>query len=184
MPTIDAREQAGWLDRCLAAYARHTEHPYEVIVERNHPACGPAWNAGAAKATGTYVHFSADDLEPLPGWDAAAIRCVEGGQIPEARILHPDGSLHSCGDDATERDEGTVTRFTRIPFLTREMLEAVLPIINAHYWTDLWVSDRARKAGWQTVIARDYCFVHHYANEGRLDTYDADHTIYTRKGGR
>ena len=138
------------------------------------PTCGIAWNEGIDRAQGDYIHLSADDLEPHPGWWRGAFWATGQGFLPEARILNADGTLHSCGADAKERPTGEQADFGRVPFFHRDLLPVVFPIIETHYFTDVWVSHRAREAGVETVISRDYLFTHHWAQEGRLNTMVAD----------
>lgn len=176
IPTIAGREHH--LERCLDAYQRNTARPFEVIVVSDRPTCGIAWNDGLADARGDYLHLSADDLEPHPGWDDAAVACVERGQLPCPRIVNADGTLQSCGDRAKEAATGSMCDVARVPFFPRLLLDAVFPIIATHYMTDYWVTARAERAGWPTVVVREMCFTHHLAAEGRLDTMDEDIASY------
>ena len=88
--------------------------------------------------------------------------------MPAARVFHGDGTLQSCGDQF-DREDGFVTEISRIPLLTRELVEQIFPIPPIHYYTDNIISDRARALGWPTVVNRSYLFTHHLAGEGRLD---------------
>jgi hypothetical protein len=164
VPTIAGREH--WLERCLAAYRRHGGE-LEIIVVRDAPACGVAWQEGAEQARGEYVHFSADDLEPFAGWWQAAVATVDAGFVPAPRILNADGTLQSCGEWAVLQDDGAQTDMTRIPFLSRAQWDLVAPMIPLHYYTDNWVSHRARSHGVETRVVHAYAFVHHFAPEGR-----------------
>jgi glycosyltransferase involved in cell wall biosynthesis len=181
IPTIQGREFH--LKRCLAAYALSSE-PFEVLIVQDKPTCGEAWQAGAEKATGDYLHFSADDLEPHDGWWEPAIACAESGKLPCPRILSPDGSLESCGQWGQEMDEGVETNIARIPFLSREMWEHGDWIFPAQYYGDNWFWHRGQQLDIPTVICRDYLFTHYYASEGRLETYDQDLATYQAAGGR
>ena len=177
IPTITGREHH--LARCLHAYSETLDKcPHEIIVIRDRPTCGIAWNEGIDRAKGDYIHLSADDLEPHEDWWLAAFVTCSHGHLPEARILNSDGSLHSCGFDATERDDGEIAAFGRIPFFPRDLLPVVFPIIETHYFTDVWVSAKARAAGVETVISRGYLFTHHWAQEGRLSRMQEDQRAY------
>lgn len=177
IPTISVR--SNWLERCIAAYERTTagaEH--ELIVVRDHPTWGSACNEGLPQARGDYVHLTADDVEPLDGWWQAAIAVCDAGMLPAPRILNSDGSLQSCGD-ASDRPEGAPTSFTRIPFGSRTQIDAIGPLPAIHYYADNFFSHRGRLHGYQTVVARGYAFVHHFAPEGRVDSrYAADAAAY------
>jgi hypothetical protein len=175
IPTIKGREHH--LERCIDAYQQRTED-FEFIFEVDHRTCGSAWLAGGTKALGDYIHFTADDLEPHPGWWEAAVRCIDSGCLPCPRILRPDGSLESCGQWGTETDEGTETDIARVPFLSRQMWERGAWVLPAHYYTDNWIATRGRQLGIPTVVCRDYGFTHYYASEGRLQTMDADLEVF------
>jgi hypothetical protein len=167
-PTVDGREES--LARARQSYAEHTLAPFEWIVVRNRPTCGIAWNEGLELATGDLVHFTADDVEAVtPGWDRICEEWFARSTLPAPRILNTDGTLQSCGDDATERDTGTHTELTRIPTIPRELVPVVAPIIETHYYTDSWVSYQAARVGWRTVVVRELVFAHHFAQAGRLD---------------
>jgi glycosyltransferase involved in cell wall biosynthesis len=163
IPTITGREY--WLGRALEAFEEH-----ETIVVKDKPTCGIAWNTGIPQCNGDYILLAADDVEPAdPMWIEAGTYWVDKGYLPCARILNSDHSLQSCGDWVQEMDTGTVCRFARIPFATRAQMETIQPIIETHYFTDVWFSEMGRKHGWPTVVVREFCFYHHYAPEGRLD---------------
>jgi glycosyltransferase involved in cell wall biosynthesis len=183
IPTITGREH--WLERCKAAYLATTPmFEYETIVLRDYPSCGTAWNKGIERAVGDYIHLTADDIEPLPGWWKPAIESADRGELPAARILNTDGTLQSCGTDANEHEEGEVATIARIPFATREQFEKIGPMLDIHYQTDQWFSHRGRICGYPTIVRRDYLFYHHFAPEGRLDhRLAADVREYHRLGG-
>lgn len=165
VPTVDGREH--WLSRCTAALAAHTTN-YELIVVPNMETCGIAWREGAQVATGNYVCFLADDIEVHHGWQQAAQTVCDNGSLPAPLILHTDGTVQSCGGtwEATETD-GVATDFTRVPFLSRDQLGRVGPMIPTHEFSDNWVSFRGRQVGIETVVCHGYLLTHHLAPEGR-----------------
>jgi hypothetical protein len=64
--------------------------PIELIVIKNEPTCGIAWQKGAEQATGDFLHFTADDLEPALGWDLRSPPCEPlGRHHPDAHDLRP-----------------------------------------------------------------------------------------------
>jgi hypothetical protein len=165
VPTIQGREHH--LDGCKVAYAAHTED-YELIVVRDEPTCGIAWQAGADLAVGDYLHFSADDINPRAGWWQAAIETVGQGDLPAGPVFATDGSLQSCGGSWGELEpDGAETAFTRVPFMSREQWAKVGPMIPTHYFTDNWVTFRGAQAGIRTVVNHGYAFTHHHVMEGR-----------------
>jgi hypothetical protein len=171
VPTIEGRETD--LQRCLAAYSQ-TAPEATVYVERGHSSCGEAWLAGTRRAERDgfdYLHLTADDLEPHPGWLEAAIESVDRGEIPAPLVYHPDGSLESAGLAGFgcylgDHHEGALIEGTTVPFLTREMWD-VIGMIRVHYCTDLWVSAIGRRHGWETVIRTGMRFTHYTAMPGR-----------------
>ncbi len=166
IPTIGGREQ--WLRRTVHAYEALTATPFELIVLHDYPACGPAWQAGGEQAAGDYVFMAADDLEPMEGWDAAAIAACERGVLPAPVIYYPDGRVQSCGEWwETLDDDGAETRFTRAPFMSRAQWEIAQPMLPVHYATDNWVSWRCWQAGVPTAVTYGFRLVHHLAPEGR-----------------
>lgn len=166
IPTIASRVMS--FERTMTAYARFCPEGVEFIVIRDKPTCGIAWNEGVLLASGDFIHLTADDIEPHPGWLEAGIESLERGELPAARILHGDGSLQSCGDEL-DREDGFVTEIPRIPLLTRELVDRIFPVPSWQYYGDNFVGDQARAIGWPTVVNRSYQFTHHLAGEGRLD---------------
>ena len=171
VPTVPGREKH--LEACLAAYDRYTTD-FEVHVIVGRPTCGEAWLAGADKAVGDYIHFSADDLEPFDGWWRAAVHVADTGFLPAPRILKADGTLETCGgsDGFGELPTGRQTDFTRIPFMARHQWNLIRPLVEgflvgAHYFTDNAVSWAGMQAGFPTVVHRGYSFTHHWAQAGR-----------------
>lgn len=166
MPTIRGREQ--WLARTVAAYEQLTTVEHEILVEHDHPGCGPAWQAGGERAQGDYLFMAADDLEPMEGWDVAAIEACDRGVLPAPLIYHSDGRLQSCGEswEMLEPD-GEETMFTRAPFMSRAQMEIAMPFLPVQYGTDNHVSWKCWQAGIPTVVTYGFRLIHHLAAEGR-----------------
>lgn len=171
IPTVTGREVL--LENCVAAYKRTTAVPLDirVVVNDGFP-CGKAW--ADTLDTEQYVHFTADDLEPHPGWWQAAKQVADLGMLPAPRIVSHDGALETCGgqDGFRENPTGHPTDFTRIPFLTRHQWVEIRPLVadflrSAHYFTDNAISWAGAKLGTQTVVHRGYGFTHHWAQPGR-----------------
>jgi hypothetical protein len=185
VPTITGREH--WLQRCLAMYEVTTTKNYAVDVEfvvvRDRPSCGVAWNEGIEQAKGDFIHLTADDIEPRWGWWQPAMMSAFNGELPAARILNTDGTLQSCGTDHHEHEDGEEAFVARIPFATREQFDLIGPMMDEQYMGDYWFSHRGRQVGLKSVVRRDYCFFHHYAQEGRIDTLAADVKAYKKRGG-
>jgi len=160
VPTIAGREDH--YARCVAAYQRTVGDDLDLITVRDAPACGAAWNEGAAQAKGEYLHFSADDLEPHDGWLTRALEVVDRGWLPAPRIVDPSG----VSDGHNEQDWAPVD-VSVIPFMSRAQWERIGPSLECHYFTDNYLSWRGARAGYQTVVRRGYAFTHHWAQVGR-----------------
>ena len=166
VPTIQGREDH--YARCVAAYQRTVPaDQLQLITMRDFPTCGEAWNAGAKQATGDYLHFSADDLEPHHGWLQPAIEAVRRGYLPAPRITNPDGALDYCGYHGVELPDKAIVQMSVIPFMTAEQWAQIGPGLPIHYFSDNYLSWRGARAGYQTVVRRAFAFMHHWAQPGR-----------------
>ena len=166
IPTVPGREDH--YDRCVDAYLHRTSSAFEFITETDHATVGLAWQAGAEKACGDYIHLTCDDLEPLDGWDIAAVKAADAGSVPAPRVTHAGtGELQSWPAWGREHEDGTDAGFSAIPFLSRQMWEAVRPCFLGHYYADNFISDRARAAGWPSLMCNGYAFRHHWAQHRR-----------------
>lgn len=174
LPTIAGREAL--LERTIRAYRQHTDDEVAVIVIRDRPTIGAAWNDGAQAAVyqtdAYYLHLSADDVEPHPGWDTAAIGAVDRGVYPSPRILNADGSLHSCGTMGggmllPECGDGTPCASSPFPFMRTDDWPHVGPSIDAHYYADDYLGWAARRAGMDVEVVRGFALTHLEGTVGR-----------------
>lgn len=166
IPTVDGREDH--YERCYAAYSERTPWSLEILTVRNENSCGNAWQKGAEVATGQFLHFTADDLEPLEGWSEIAIGAAERGELPAPRMLQPDGSLYGAYPWGNPAD-GTPVTMSVVPFFERELWSKIGPMLpDHHYYTDNFVSWRAERAGLKiTYQGSSYAFIHHWAQAKR-----------------
>ena len=98
---------------------------------------------------------------------------LAAGYIPAPRLW--DFTYDPAATPVNARADGppgAITAFSRVPSMTREMAEAVGPWPIMDYYSDNWVSDKARVLGWETRVADGYRFVHHWHPVGRLDKGD------------
>jgi hypothetical protein len=183
IPFVPGRE--GYLDLALRAYRHSTPVDTQILVITGKATCGEAWNQGIEQADGDYVLLAADDIEPADdGWLETGIHWVNNDVLPCARILNTDGTLQSCGDWPEEAETGTICEFARIPFARSDQMQAIYPILPIHYATDYWFSHRGREIGLETMVVRDFCFYHHFAQPGRQDyRLASDMQIFRRKAG-
>lgn len=180
IPTITARQE--YLAECLKAYIETLGpigEPYEygfcVVLDK--PTCGEGWNAGARQARKfgyKYVHMTADDLIPHPGWLDVAVETVEheGNFLPGALVFDPDYSLPSHGNQVLP--EWYPTGGASVPFLKTEDW---IDIPDIHYWSDNAFDHAQREKNGKTFVTRSrYAFTHHTAQAGRkgLDTAERD----------
>jgi hypothetical protein len=153
MPTLPGREVE--LASSIDAYERLTPVEIEWIIERGHPNCGAAWNAGALKATGEILHMSADDGEPeTNAWFPAAMHALDRGFIPLGWVR--------------EDEAGTFGRdFARVVICRREWWQ---PVVETTYWSDNHFDDLMRAAGHPPVPVVGFDFYHRRSMIGRDDS--------------
>ena len=164
LPTIEGREDT--LARAIASYEDTlTAVPHEILIIQDAPTWPSACNLGFEKAEGDVIHFSADDLEALPGWHTEVRGVLDADELPAPKVLNhsPDGEWDNRVDGA----DGALTHFTRIPIMTRSQYERIGPWPEFQYVADVWVSERARRLGIQTRMVHSYAFVHHWEQVGR-----------------
>ena len=170
IPTIPGRER--YLNGSVASYLATCPRARVIVVE-GFDNCGAAWNAGASEAHDyDYLHFTADDIEALPGWFEAARALADSGRLAAPLILNTDLSVQSCGGAFGEPipEDGSPAAFCTVPFLTPAMWAAIGPVPEIHYGTDNYVTMRAHQNGWPAVNCHAYRLVHHLAPEGRDET--------------
>src|SRR4030095_9075877 len=157
IPTVKGREFS--LDRCIKGY-QETFDDIEILVYPNDGnTCGTAWLKGAAEASGDYLHWTADDIVPHPGWAEAAMDCVDGGDIPAATVYGmPDGAVFNtiCHLLPQMADVPNVL----VPFLSREQFELGQWLLPIHYGTDDWVTYVARMRGLEVRRLDAFAFDH------------------------
>lgn len=171
IPTIPGREAL--FERTVAAYKATAD--VTILVVRNRPTIGEAWNDGAQaalEADAKYLHLSADDVEPHPGWADAAIASVEAGGYPSPRILNADGSLHSCGTMGggmlmPECADFTPCASSPFPFMALDAWHDVGPCPPIHYYADDYLGWSVRRTGREVEVRRDYLLTHLEGTAGR-----------------
>jgi hypothetical protein len=167
IPTITGRED--WLERCLAAYKELSPANTEFIVVKDKPTCGHAWVEGYRRSSGTYVHFTADDIEPLPLWWREPMAVLSAGRIPAATVMDSKLRPAVCDSPVGElaRDGTGRVPNVLVPFLSRDLLAKGGWLLPVHYGSDDWVAYRASQLGYRVERVRTYQLVHHVANHGR-----------------
>lgn len=182
IPTVPGRELV--FERVLKAYERSSMPiGLEIIVERDHPTVGCAWQAGAAKATGDYIHMGNDDCEPWPFWWVPAVEACQAGYVPSPMVRNAEGYPQSLPTWGEVADDWTPVECMTIPFMSREQWEKIQPLLLSHYYSDNFITDRAAAGGWPCVLRLGYAFTHYWASarrgagmstQGERDAYDKE----------
>lgn len=166
IPTISGREES--LARAVSSY-EDMGVDCEIIVVKDEPTWPTACNVGYAKSTGDVIHFSADDLEAIPGWWERPYEWLQKyNELPAPRVYNfsADGDF----DNASDGEDEQLTHFTRIPIMTRAQYETIGPWPEINYYADIWLSEKARTLGIRTRMIYGYDFVHHWSQIGRMET--------------
>lgn len=169
VPTISGREES--LARIVAAYRDTLAGcKHQIIVVLNESSWPRACNVGYTKSEGDVIHFTADDLEPLPGWWQETLKRLEShDELPAGKVLNY--SADGRWDNYMDGENGALTHFTRVPIMTRDQYERIGPWPEQlDYAADVWLSERARTLGIETRMLHSYAFVHHWSQIGRIDT--------------
>lgn len=171
VPTIAGREES--LARAVDAYVTTSPPGTEVIVEAGHATCGAAWQAGAEKAAGDYIHFGADDVEPHEGWWEPLVQAIDAYNVCTCSVvLNPDLTVQSAGMSGWQphayipRDWQKVEH-TLTPFVNRAQWDLVKPVPPIHYCSDIWFSAVLAAHGIPTVVRSESRIVHHNHPVGR-----------------
>lgn len=161
IPTIKGRES--WLEKCLEGY-KQTAPLAEVIIIRDAPSCGVAWEEGYAQTTRPYIHFTADDIVPCRDWYREALKWLDLDTIPAANVRNQRGGPNHC--DSPLGEMGHVPNIL-VPLLKRHMIELGGWFQPFHYGTDDWITYRAVQLGYPVERCWEYKVTHFVAPEGR-----------------
>lgn len=169
IPSIRGHEQK--LERTLQAYRDNTPIKPEFVTPLNYTSAGAGWAAGLDRATGDYVMLGIDDMEPQLGWFSTAVRTLEMGFIPAARVMFDDGRTDCYGSmgggmHLLAAPDWTPCRQSPVWMATREMFDRIGKPISIHYYVDddwFW---RAQLAGYKVVLRTDFYFIHRHSADG------------------
>jgi hypothetical protein len=167
IPTISGREES--LARAAASYRETLAGvESEIVVVKDEPSWPRACNVGYQQARGDVIHWTADDLEALPGWYTDIPSALERDELPAPAVhdYRPDGPMANAEDG----DDGDLTWFTRIPICRRDQAERIGLWPEITYYADIWFSEKARTVGIETRLLHSYRFVHHWSGIGRVDS--------------
>lgn len=166
IPTVEGREEH--YARCVTAYRENSVLELELITVRDAPWVGRAWKEGAEQATGEFLHLTADDLAPRPGWDAAAVQAATHGVYPAAFVYDFDGQRldqRTVFNNALWED--APAPMSTVPFMPTDMWSSIGPGLDCHYYTDDWLSLRATAAGLKVRTRTAFAFGHYWAESKR-----------------
>lgn len=172
IPTIDGRSES--LDRTLDAYRDTLQGvDWQPVLRRNFPNWPAACNSAAEylleRGDIDVIHYGADDLVPVGDWLSPCLPVLERGELPAPRVWNFEvDDPNFAPTQEIDGPNGAVTRFTRVPILTRRMVEAIGPWPEIVYYSDVWVSVKAQWLGMVTRVTAGYDFVHHWHQTGRL----------------
>jgi hypothetical protein len=165
IPTVPGREYD--FDRCVDAYLDRTVNDVQLVIENDHPSCGLAWQAGVKHATGDYIHLTADDIEPLQGWDVPAVEACDQGFLPAPQVCDPGGNPQSAPQPGVLGADWAPVTMTALPFASAAQLGKIVPLLTCHYYTDDFFGWRGQRAGWPIRLRSGYAFTHYWAQVRR-----------------
>lgn len=188
IPTVDGR--AEYLERCRRGYTERTDAEVELIVVEDKPTCGIAWQEGAGRATGDYLHLTADDIVPGEGWLLPFVEAVNRGCVPVGLVVTPtaedlDDEFPRAGNPipagranffeapggpeaiADWTEASGFSQYPSVPFCSLEQWQRIQPMIASHYGTDKWFGRQAWRAGIRNVVRHGSVFYHYAALPGR-----------------
>lgn len=172
IPTISGREES--LARAVKSYEDTTVGvDCEIIVVKDEPTWPAACNKGYEQSKGDILHFTADDLEPLPDWHLDVLAWLEfHDELPAGKVLNYSAS--GAFDNHADGADGDLVWFTRLPILRRDQWERIGAWPNLYHYADIWLSEKARSLGIETRMFYSYAFVHHWSQIGRQEYTDAE----------
>lgn len=190
IPTIQGRES--YLERCIESYKTNSVHPISITIVHDKPCVGSAWNTGANEAfsrmlagidgNSVYLHLTNDDITACPGWDVAACQASENGWFPSPQLLMPDGTTQQWGRMLRPIPDGTQVDSTTVPFMSWGLWMKIGPCLDVHYYSDDWLSWRARQEGVPSVYVEGYKLAHHWAQHGRgAGMTESDRMVHDEK---
>jgi glycosyltransferase involved in cell wall biosynthesis len=171
IPTIKGRESL--CERTVAAFrATVPASDLQIVVVKERPNIGRAWNDGIEAADGDYVMLAADDILPHPGWLEAARDAVERTCYPAPLIEKVDGQVLATGSMGggwllTGCADWAPVCSSQFPFLRRYWWREIGPCLPIHYFADDYLAARARAAGITVAYREGYALTHLEGTEGR-----------------
>ena len=171
IPTITGRE--AMLEQTVGSFrvTVPSEH-LQLIIVKDRPTIGEAWNDGAEMAEGRYIMLAADDVLMHPGWYPEACYAADVAVYPAPRIMTTSGEtfatgsmgggwiLTTCGDRAPVAS-------SQFPFFTAYAWRELGPCLDIHYFADDFLAARARSLGMAVEYRKRYALTHLEGTVGR-----------------
>lgn len=167
LPTIRGREEVFGKVRDAYLAQDYGSDVIELLEEHDHPTVGCAWQAGAERSQGEYIHMGNDDCLPADGWHKPAVDAVNRGFLPSPMVYAPDGYPQGLPHWGVVGEDWTPVSCCLIPFMGRYQWNAIRPLLLSHYHSDNFITDRAEANGWRCVLRTAYSFTHFWAMPGR-----------------
>jgi hypothetical protein len=170
IPTIPERKES--LEVCVAKYTMTLEGvPHEIKTIHGCDTCGEGWDIGVRYALSVgskYVHITADDIDPLPGWYQTAVEVMDAGFLP-TQWMDDRGVGISYPGQFEDWDEEIACS---LPFCFTEDAAEILPYPHLHTPIDLWWSAMMRRNGHRWCYHHGFGFVHRADPRGRRERPD------------
>ncbi len=167
VPTISGREES--LARTLRSYQETLSGvDHELVVVKDETSWPRACNVGYRRSTGDTIHWTADDLEAVPGWYDDVPALLAQGELPAPVVFDYEVGGNFC--NAEDGPDGALTWFTRVPVCSRAQADKIGLWPELTYYADVWFSEKARSVGIETRMLYSYAFVHHWSQIGRVDS--------------
>ncbi len=135
--------------------------------------CGDGWQFAGTKAFEAgmdYICLLGDDVLWRGGF-IDAIAALSRHEFPAPILLNADDSPSTATPYMQEPTPGREVANVPFPFLNRELWEAVQPIPPFNHWCDVWITEKARAAGY-TPRLREWTLVHRVISDEVPGEYD------------
>lgn len=169
LPTINGRQDVYEFVRGRYEKMDYEGHTLEIHMRYGQPTVGCAWQMGMREALkrADYILLGNDDCEPHAGWWRPAIEAVDAGYLPSPQVYDTGGYPQGLPEWGKIAPDWTPVGCALIPFFSKAMWEQIGPLFTGHYYTDNFITERAKAAGWPCVLRTGFAFTHYWSMEGR-----------------
>ncbi len=168
IPTIPSRQDM--LDECV----RSLPTTGRVFIIQRSPSCGEGWQRAGDQAFAAgmkYVCLLGDDVLWRGGF-IDAIDALSRHELPAPMLLNADDSPSTATPYMQEPTPGREVANVPFPFLNRELWEKVQPIPPFQHWCDVWITEKAREAGYTPRLCAGWTLVHRVISDEVPGEYD------------